>query len=196
MVRRHRRSLGLRPRRISLPRDEANDYRIVDKDVAAKIRNSVEAQAVPFAGLKQAQPVVEPSPLPVVELARDQVIRRIKESYPDEKLEHLVAALLEAQGFVVDEAVPGKDQGVDVLAGHGPLGFDHPRICVQVKHTSSRIGQPEVQQLHGAMQQFDADQGLFVSWSDYTEDAKKMARLNFFLMRLWNANDLLEAVYR
>lgn len=45
------------------------------------------------------------------------------------------------------------------------------------------------------MQQFDAEQGLFVSWSDYTNEAKRMARLNYFSMRLWNANHLLAAIF-
>ncbi|MCY4617387.1 MAG: restriction endonuclease [Chloroflexi bacterium] len=170
--------------------------RIVNEEVAAKVRDSIQGHPVPIAVSEKEESSEEASPLSVEELARDQISRRIRERFPAEKLEHLVAALLEAQGFVVDESVPGKDQGVDVLAGHGPLGFDPPRICVQVKHTSSRVGQPDVQQLHGAMQQFDADQGLFVSWSDYTDDAKRMARLSFFSMRLWNANDLLEAIYQ
>ena len=170
--------------------------RVGNEEVAEKVLDSLIGKPALASMPMPEETGYDASPLSVEELARDQITRRIREQFPEQKLEHLVAALLEAQGFVVHEAAPGKDQGVDVLAGHGPLGFDHPRICVQVKHTSSRVGHPEVQQLHGAMQQFDADQGLFVSWSDYTDDAKRMARLNFFSMRLWNANDLLDAVYK
>ncbi len=168
--------------------------RVLDPEVADKLRarllgeGAIEDQA-------DTEEEEEAATSSVEESIRDQIVSRIHDRFPGRKLEHLVAALLEAQGFVVQESDPGKDQGVDVLAGHGPLGFDHPRICVQVKHTSSRVSQPDIQQLHGAMKQFSADQGLFVSWSDYTSDAKQMARLDFFTMRLWNANDLLDAIY-
>ncbi len=169
--------------------------RIRNPDVAEKLRAYVAGQFKPVESDQEQEPLDEVTPTSVEESARDQIVKRIHARFPGKKLEHLVGALLEAQGFVVQESDPGKDQGVDVLAGHGPLGFDHPRICVQVKHTGTRIGQPDVQQLHGAMRQFSADQGLFVSWSDYTGDAKQMARLNFFSMRLWNANDLLDAIF-
>ena len=33
----------------------------------------------------------------------------------------------------VEVAPPGPDGGVDIVAGSGPMGFDRPRICVQVK---------------------------------------------------------------
>ena len=135
--------------------------------------------------------------VPVVqEISHAEIARRIHERFPAEKLERLIAALLEADGYVVQQSRKGADQGVDVLAGHGPMGFDSPRICVQVKHTNSPIGAPDVQKLRGAMQDFNAEQGLFVSWSDYTSDAQNEARRHFFTLRLWNANDVIEAVCR
>ncbi len=170
--------------------------RIRDTSIAKRLRLAHAGKWTGASITQSDEPDAGSADFDVEESARDQIVERIHSRFPDRNLEHLVAALLEAQGFVVQESEPGKDQGVDVLAGHGPLGFDRPRICVQVKHTSSRIGQPDVQQLHGAMRQFGADQGLFVSWSDYTSDARQMARLNFFSMRLWNRNDLLDAVFQ
>ena len=136
------------------------------------------------------------SGVPLQLVAHEEIADRIHSRFPARELERLVAAVLEAEGYVVQQSTKGADQGVDVLAGHGPMGFDSPKICVQVKHTGSPIGAPDVQKLRGAMQDFGADQGLFVSWSDYTKDATDEARRRFFTLRLWNANDVIDAVCR
>ena len=137
------------------------------------------------------------SGVPLQLIAQEEIAERIHSRFRDEKLERLVAAVLEAEGYVTLQTPPSRpDQGVDVLAGHGPMGFDPPRICVQVKNTASPIDAPTVQQLHGAMTQFGADQSLFVSWSGYTSAAESEARRNFFTMRLWKARDVLDAVCR
>jgi restriction system protein len=48
-------------------------------------------------------------------------------------LQHLVAALLKAMGYyVIWEAPPGPDQGIDVIAQADPLGAKGPRIKVYV----------------------------------------------------------------
>lgn len=133
---------------------------------------------------------------PVGKTAHEEIADRIHSRFPADELERLVAAVLEAEGYVVQQSAKGADQGVDVLAGHGPMGFGSPKICVQVKHTNSPIGAPDVQKLRGAMEDFRAEQGLFVSWSDYTSDATNEARRTFFTLRLWNANDVIAAVCR
>ena len=124
------------------------------------------------------------------------ILDRIHTQFPGRELERLVAAILDAEGYFVLQSPKGADQGVDVLAGSGPMGFDSPRIAVQVKHTTARVDAPTVQQLQGAMTQFCADSSLFVSWSGYTTEAEKRARSDFFTMRLWDARDLLNAIYR
>lgn len=136
------------------------------------------------------------SGVPLQLIAQEEIAEHIHSRFRDEKLERLVAAVLEAEGYVAQQSRGGSDQGVDVLAGYGAMGFDSPRICVQVKHTNSPIGAPDVQNLRGAMLDFKAEQGLFVSWSDYTSAARNEARRNFFTLRLWNANDVIEAVCR
>ena len=126
----------------------------------------------------------------------EAILDRLRTQFPGRQMERLVAAILEAEGYVALQSSGSADQGVDVLAGHGPMGFDPPRICVQVKNTASPIDAATVQQLHGAMTQFGADQALFVSWSGYTSAAESEARRNFFTMRLWKATDVLDAVCR
>ncbi len=128
------------------------------------------------------------------EIAREQIASLIHERFPDKRMEELVASVLRAAGYATAPAVDGADQGVDVIAGGGPLGFGEPRICVQVKHQSKRTDAAAVQQLVGAVKQFGAKQGLFVSWGGYTSEAERESRKCFFRIRLWDANDLIDAV--
>ena len=50
--------------------------------------------------------------------------------------------------------------------------------------------------LRALWDRFGADHGLIVSWSGFTKEAKREARMSFFTIRLWDARDLLDAVYR
>lgn len=170
-------------------RNAEADQRIRDLMSGRNTNSLASSQLVTADEEDTAAPVVQ-------EISHAEIARRIHERFPAEKLERLVAALLEADGYVVQQSRKGADQGVDVLAGHGPMGFDSPKICVQVKHTNAPIGAPDVQKLRGAMQDFGAEQGLFVSWSDYTSEATNEARRTFFTLRLWNANDVIDAVCR
>ncbi len=88
----------------------------------------------------------------------------------------------------------GPDKGIDILAASGPFGFDHPRLCVQVKSGDSPADRPEFTQLIGAMQSVQAQQGLFVSWADFKPTVYKEIPAQFFKVRLWNQNDLIEQI--
>ena len=128
--------------------------------------------------------------------ASAQIATLIHQRFPGKEMERLVAGVLEAEGYTIGPLVGGADQGVDVLAGHGLLGFDPPLVCVQVKHEQGTTNAATVQQLRGAVEGFGAQQGLFVSWGGYTRDAEREARRSFFKVRLWYRSDLIEAVCR
>jgi restriction system protein len=72
-------------------------------------------------------------------------------------------AVLQAQRYTTYLSAPGPDKGIDILASPGPLGFGRPRICVQVKSGDAPVDLPTLNQLIGAMQNVQADQGLLVS---------------------------------
>ena len=91
---------------------------------------------------------------------------------------------------------PGPDGGVDILAGRGLLGFEGPQLCVQVKSSKSRAEVTIFRTLQGTMQTFQANQGLLVSWGGFNDVVKREARMSFFSVRLWEANDLVEAVLK
>ena len=46
----------------------------------------------------------------------------------------------------------------------------------------------------GAMQNVHADQGLFVSWSGFKQTVMREVPNQFFKVRLWNQNDLIDQI--
>ena len=83
---------------------------------------------------------------------------------------------------------------MDIIAGRGPLGFDAPRLCVQVKATAARSDVKVVRELLGVLPHRRADQGLLVSWGGFTEPASKEANQSYFSLRLWDSERLLQAL--
>ena len=134
------------------------------------------------------EPVVE-------EYAQDQIRVYVKRNFHGHALSRLVAAVLEAKDFRVEVSPPGPDGGVDILAGKGPMGFDSPRICVQVKSGRQISGVSVLRELQGVMQTCKADRGLLVSWGGFACPAEQEARAMHFNIRLWSSDDLLETVF-
>ena len=159
---------------------------------------AVHADAGTVLSLKvasdEAAADVEDAP-DVAALGREQVRQLVTQRFAGHDLTSLVAEVLAAQGFThVSVSPPGADRGVDVLAGVGPLGMDAPRLAVQVK--TGQAGVPEFRQLRGTMADFDADQGLLVAWSGFKGTVRAEARTSHFAVRLWDAQDLLDEVFR
>lgn len=88
--------------------------------------------------------------------------------------QELVAGLLEAMGYRTRVSERGPDQGVDIIAHPDPLGFETPRIKVQVKHRQSTAGGPDIRNLIGTLG--EGEKGLFVSTGGFTTEARNEAR--------------------
>ncbi len=130
------------------------------------------------------------------EIALDQIRAFVSQRFTGHHLADLVSAVLSAQGYKLRQSPEGPDGGVDILAGSGPLGLDSPRIAVQVKSGDTPVDIKTVRELQGAMKNFKADYGLFVSWGGYkTTVSREVARL-FFEIRLWDSDDLLRETLR
>ena len=115
----------------------------------------------------ESESIIEVPPLGIGELdveqhARDQIVKYISAKFSGHGLARLVESILSVQGYKTLKSEPGKDGGVDILAGLGQLGFNQPSICVQVKSSPSpspvylRI----LRELKGVMQNVSATQGL------------------------------------
>ena len=126
--------------------------------------------------------------------ARDRIIAHIGRNFRKHDLERLIEAILNAQGFVTDRTVPGADGGVDILAGRGQLGFEAPRLAVQVKSSENPVDVSSVRELQGVMRAFSADMGLYVAWGGFRGTAPRDARRDFFQLRLWDAEDVLDQI--
>ena len=132
----------------------------------------------------------------IAQIARDQIFEHIRSRFPGHEFARLVDAVLQAEGYFTLLSTAGPDGGVDILAGRGSLGFESPKLCVQVKATAGAVDVTVLRSLVGTMQAFNSDQGLLVSWGGFTRDLEREARQSFFTVRLWSAADFVNAICR
>jgi restriction system protein len=126
------------------------------------------------------------------QLARDRIANLIDRKFKGNRMEELVEAILRAQGYTTYRTPIGPDKGVDILAAPGELGFGTPRICVEVKSGDDAVDHPTLQQLIGAMQNVQAQQGLLVSWGGFKSSVDKERARHFFKVRLWDQGILID----
>ena len=124
------------------------------------------------------------------EQAFDQIRRLIESKFRGHNLTRLVEAILNVHGYQTYKAPEGPDGGIDILAGFGPMGFDRPKLCVQVKSGGVQ-NDSAIRELEGAMSRVGAEHGLFVSWDGFNKTAIKKIKDLFFRVRLWNDKKLI-----
>jgi restriction system protein len=125
----------------------------------------------------------------------DRIAMMIEAKFAGHGLTRLVEGILKAQGYTTYRSPEGADGGADILAGMGTLGFGTPQLCVEVKSEQTPIDRPTVDKLLGAMSKFNAQQGLFVSWSGFKTNVQKELAQSFFKVRLWTQKELLDALF-
>jgi len=128
-------------------------------------------------------------------IARDQIVSHISANFAGHALTRLIAAILEAEGYRTRVSPPGSDKGVDIVAGKGALGFDAPRLVVQVKSGDIVADQPTLQGLLGCIQDTHADFGLLVSWSGFTAPVRQRINDLYFRVRLWDRQEILNSLF-
>jgi restriction system protein len=149
-----------------------------------------------LVGSESGQPVdsidIEAVPDPAA-IAREQIRQRISQSIAGHDLADLVGAIFAARGFSVTASPPGADGGVDLLIGSGATGRESPRIVGQVK--TGQAGVDEYRAIFGLKESLNADQGLLVAWGGFKGHVRREARPQHFSMVLWDADDLLDALF-
>lgn len=146
---------------------------------------------------REQQKDASETPLPHIDLeesARDEIATLIGRRFKGHDMARLVEKLLNAQGYTTYRSPEGPDYGIDILAAPGPLGFGQPRIVVQVKSGDTPADRATVDQLIGTMQNVNADQGLFVSWGGFKSSVDKEVARQFFRVRLWDQQALIDQV--
>ncbi len=144
----------------------------------------------------EAKQIEEEEVIDIEQHGRDQIIKHVNAKFKGHKLALLVDSILTAKGYVTKVSPPGPDGGVDILAAPGALGFDSPRICVQVKSSSNPIDVGTLRELRGVMSKVSAEQGLLVSWGGFTSSTQSEANDSFFTIRLWDQGTLLEEIFK
>lgn len=127
--------------------------------------------------------------------ARDHIERYISAHFTGHAFTQLIAAILRAQGYQARVSPPGADKGVDIVAGQGALGFDGPRLVVQVKSGDIVADQPTLQGLIGCVADTHAEHGLLVSWSGFKSPVRQRVNELYFRVRLWDRQDILDALF-
>lgn len=122
-----------------------------------------------------------------VEIIKDRVV-----ALDWKQMQELVAGLLRAMSYKTRVSPLGPDRGKDIVASPDGLGFESPRIVVEVKHQKGTIGAPEIRGFLGG--RHADDKGLYVSTGGFTKEARYEAeRANIPLM-LMTIDDLVKTL--
>lgn len=104
-------------------------------------------------------------------------------------MEKLVAGVLRAMGYKTRFTPSGGDRGRDIIASPDGLGFDNPRILVEVKHRKGRIGADQLRSFIAGCHR--DDRGLYVSTGGFSKEAHYEADRAQIRMMLWTLDDLV-----
>jgi len=162
-----------------------------------RIRAIAEGKPAPTVSEPPSDASVEEDASETIDLAafaQDQIRTFIGQRFKGHDLSRLVDEILQVQGYRTELSPAGPDGGVDIIAGKGPMGFEAPRLVVQVKSSDAPADVRVLRELQGVMKNFGADRGLFVSWGGFKSSVYQEARTLFFEIRLWDADDLIEAL--
>lgn len=109
-----------------------------------------------------------------------------------EDMQDLVAGLLRAMGYKTRVSPSGSDRGKDIVASPDGLGFEDPRIVVEVKHRGAAMGSQEIRSFLGG--RHDRDKGLYVSTGGFTKEARYEAERGRIPITLMDLDDLVKSL--
>ena len=162
----------------------------------SRLQSIAEGRASESADTSTDDNEILSPPIDQQEATEQQIRDWVGRQFHGHEFTRLIAAVLRAQGYSVDVAPPGPDGGIDIVAGSGPMGFDPPRICVQVKSGIQNANVNVLRELKGIIKNFGADYGLLVSWGGFTTATRNEARRSsYFNVRLWDSEAFLSALF-
>jgi restriction system protein len=74
------------------------------------------------------------------------------------------------------------------------MGLESPRVCAQVCSSPKPVDANAVKDFQAAVKNCGADQGLLIAWRGFQGAAVAESEGRFFDVRLWNDEDVIEAV--
>jgi len=106
------------------------------------------------------------------------------------QMQDFVAGLLRAMGYKTRVSSAGSDRGKDIFASPDGLGFEDPRIFVEVKHHRDAVGSQTIRSFIGGRK--PTDRCLFVSIGGFSKDAHYEAERAMVPCTLLDINDLVQ----
>jgi len=161
-----------------------------------RVLSLIEGRKIPLVDKTETVDLEAEEDYDVERIAKDRIIKVINRKFKGHDFAKLVEQILKAQGYTTQLSPPGADGGLDILVSSGTLGFEHPRICVQVKSTTSQVDVKTLRELQGVMRKVKAEFGLLVSWSGFNSKVISEVKEEFFFIRLWTADDILENIFK
>lgn len=172
-------SLGAISTIFLIPPEAAADLdRAMVSQRPAEVAEVVEAEETVIAEDMQAK---------ALEFVKDRAIK-----LDWEQMQRLVAGLLRAMGYKTRVSPAGPDRGKDIVASPDGLGFESPRIVVEVKHRQGAMGSQEIRSFLGGRHK--DDKGLYVSTGGFTKEARYEAERASIPLSLMDIDELVEAV--
>ncbi|TDO99584.1 restriction system protein [Marinomonas balearica] len=126
-----------------------------------------------------------------VQTTEDFIIKQLHSKLTGYEFEYFVAHILECMGYKARVSSKSGDGGVDVIAHKDELGFEPPIIKVQCKKSTGQNGEPDANQLLGALG--EGEYGLFVNLGSYSRPARLLER-NKAKLRLIDGDELVDLV--
>ncbi|BAK95222.1 Mrr restriction system protein [Tetragenococcus halophilus NBRC 12172] len=116
-----------------------------------------------------------------------------------QKFELFCRGLLTNMGVDIEESV-----GVQYVADGGLDGFGYitsedfrtTRVALQAKRWDRKVSAPEIDKFRGAMDKYNAEYGIFVTTSDFTRDAMRVAKSGTRIITLINGDKICDLVAR
>lgn len=109
-----------------------------------------------------------------------------------DEMQELVAGLLRAMGYKTRISPSGSDRGKDIVASPDGLGFEDPRIVVEVKHQRAAMGSQEIRSFLGG--RHANDKGLYVSTGGFSKEARYEAERASIPLTLMDLDDLVKTL--
>jgi restriction system protein len=162
------------------------------KNVVNRLRSGLQEPPAEIVTDQFANETVEDADLNLEDIAYTQIAEVLNQRFAGHKMAELIEGILQTKGYVTHLSPPGPDFGIDILAAAGKLGFETPRICVQVKTGDSPVDRPTLDQLLGTMHNVSAEQGLLVSWNGFKRSVEQERAKHFFKVRLWSQKEIID----
>ena len=109
---------------------------------------------------------------------KTDLIENLKDFSP-RKFESFSRLLISKMGILVDDKrgkIMSRDHGIDGFGYFESDEFRTSRVAIQAKrYTENAVSEPEIDKFKGVMDSFNAEYGIFITTSHFTESAKNKA---------------------